>query len=79
MNDTPRKMLALLRALSSARIRPYYVFLCDPVAGLERFYVPTKRAIEIERYCAERIGGLALPKFVADVPGAPRKIPVEQL
>ena len=79
VNDTPRKMLSLLRALSAARIRPYYVFLCDPVAGLERFHVSPKRAIEIERYCAERIGGLALPKFVADVPGAPRKIPIEQL
>ena len=76
VNDTPRKMLALLRALSAARIRPYYVFLCDPVAGLERFFVEPARAMEIERYCAERIGGLAMPRFVADVPGAPRKIPV---
>ena len=79
VNDTPRKMLALLRALSAARIRPYYVFLCDPVAGLERFRVPPDRAREIEAYCAERIGGLALPRFVADVPGAPRKIPVDLL
>ena len=76
VNDTPRRMLALLRALSAARIRPYYVFLCDPVKGLERFSVPPERAAEIERYCAERIGGLALPRFVADVPDAPRKIPV---
>ena len=40
VNDTPRKMMALLRALSAARIRPYYVFMCDPVSGLERFRVP---------------------------------------
>ncbi|MBR2837903.1 MAG: radical SAM protein [Kiritimatiellae bacterium] len=79
VNDTPRKMLALLRALSAARIRPYYVFMCDPVAGLERFRVPLERAVEIERYCAARIGGLALPRFVADVPGADRKIPIETL
>lgn len=77
VNDTPRKMLALLRALSAARIRPYYVFQCDPVAGLERFRVPLARAKEIEQYCAERIGGLALPRFVADIPGAPRKVPIE--
>ena len=76
VNDTPRKMLALLRALSAARIRPYYVFMCDPVAGLERFRVPLARAREIEAYCAARIGGLALPRFVSDVPGAPRKIPI---
>ena len=80
VNDTPRKMLALLRALSAARIRPYYVFQCDPVAGLvERFGVPLARAKEIEAYCAERIGGLALPRFVADLPGSRRKTPIDLL
>ena len=80
VNDTPRKMLALLRALSAARIRPYYVFQCDPVAGLvERFGVPLERAKEIERYCAERIGGLSLPRFVVDLPNSARKIPLDLL
>ena len=80
VNDTPRKMLSLLRAISAARIRPYYVFLCDPVEGLvERFGVPLRRAKEIESYCAERIGGLSLPRFVADLPGSRRKTPVDLL
>lgn len=80
LNDTPRKMLSLLRALSAARIRPYYVFQCDPVEGLqERFGVPLARAKKIEAYCAERIGGLALPRFVADLPGAKRKTPLDLL
>ncbi|MBQ3808569.1 MAG: radical SAM protein [Kiritimatiellae bacterium] len=80
LNDTPRKMLSLLLALSAARIRPYYVFQCDPVEGLqERFGVPLARAKEIEAYCAERIGGLALPRFVADLPAAKRKTPLDLL
>jgi len=80
LNDTPRKMLSLLRALSAARIRPYYVFQCDPVEGLqERFGVPLARAKKIEAYCAERIGGLALPRFVADLPAAKRKTPLDLL
>ena len=80
VNDTPRKMLALLRALSAARIRPYYVFQCDPVEGLsERFGVPLAKAKAIEAYCAERIGGLALPRFVADLPGSRRKTPLDLL
>ena len=78
-NDTSAKMLALLQALSAARIRPYYVFQCDPVEGLDRFRVPLDRAKRIERYCAERIGGLALPRFVADLPGAKRKTPLDLL
>jgi len=78
-NDTPQKMLKLLKALSAARIRPYYVFQCDPVEGLERFRVPLATAKRIEKYCAERIGGLALPRFVADLPGAKRKVPIDVL
>ena len=58
----------------------YYVFQCDPVEGLvERFGVPLSRAKKIEAYCAERIGGLALPRFVADLPGAKRKTPLDLL
>ena len=79
VNDTPEKMLALLRALSAARIRPYYVFMCDPVKGTERFRVPLGKALEIERFCAENIGGLALPRFVADLPGSKRKMPISEL
>ena len=78
-NDTPAKMLSLLRALSAARIRPYYVFQCDPVEGLDRFRVPLARAKRIEKYCAEHVGGLALPRFVADLPGARRKMPLDLL
>jgi lysine 2,3-aminomutase len=79
VNDTGPRMLRLLQALSAAKIRPYYVFLCDPVPGIEHFRVSLEKALEIERYCAERIGGLSLPRFVADVPGAKRKIPIESL
>ena len=76
VNDSAKEMVRLLRALTAARIRPYYVFMCDPVAGMERFRVPLAKAREIERICAESIGGLALPRFVMDVPGARRKMPL---
>ena len=79
VNDSSRKMLALLQALSAARIRPYYVFQCDPVAGLEKFRVPLAQAKRIEKFCAEHVGGLALPRFVADLPGARRKTPLDLL
>lgn len=76
VNDSGPEMLRLLRKLSAARIRPYYVFLCDPVSGIDHFRVDADQARQIENYCAERIGGLALPRFVRDVPGAKRKLPV---
>lgn len=79
VNDSAEAMLALFRALQRARVRPYYVFQCDPVAGVSHFRVPLARAQEIERACAARIGGLGLPRFVADLPGAARKTPISEL
>ena len=76
VNDSAAELLRLFRALSAARIRPYYVFTCDPVAGIDRFRVPVARARALERRCAEAIGGLSLPRFVSDIPGAKRKVPV---
>ena len=79
VNDTAEAMLALFRALQRARVRPYYVFQCDPIAGVSHFRVPLEKARQIAAECAERIGGLALPRFVADIPGATHKIPIEAL
>lgn len=76
VNDTPEKMLALLRALTRIRVRPYYVFLCDPVAGVSHLRVSAAKARALEKTVAESIGGLSMPRFVADVPGARRKIPL---
>ena len=79
VNDSVDAMVALFRALQRARVRPYYVFQCDPVAGVSHFRVPLEKARQIAAECAERIGGLALPRFVADVPGAMRKMPLEAM
>ena len=79
VNDSTEAMLDLFRALQRARVRPYYVFQCDPVAGVSHFRVPLEKAQQIAAECAERIGGLALPRFVADIPGATHKIPIEAL
>jgi lysine 2,3-aminomutase len=76
VNDSAAELLRLFRALTAARIRPYYVFMCDPIAGIGHFRVPLEKARRLERICAESVGGLALPRFVMDVPGARRKQPI---
>lgn len=78
VNDSVEAMLGLFKALQRIKVRPYYVFQCDPVAGISHFRVPLERAKEIERECAQRIGGLAMPRFVADVPGSKRKTPISE-
>lgn len=76
VNDSAAELCRLFRALTAARIRPYYVFTCDPIAGIDHFRVSDEKARQIETKCAESVGGLALPRFVRDVPGARRKMPI---
>lgn len=75
VNDDPDTLEALFRGLQAIRMRPYYAFAGDPVSGTAHFRVSRERAAELEREVATRIGGLALPRFVADIPRAPRKTP----
>jgi len=76
INDSTEALFALCSALQRIRVRPYYVFCCDPVAGIEHFRVSKERAVQIESTLAERLGGLALPRFVEDLPGGKRKKPI---
>ena len=70
VNDSVAAMAELCAALQRARVRPYYMFLCDPVAGISHFRVPLARARKIARELPLRLGGLALPRFVRDLPSA---------
>ncbi|MBP5510660.1 MAG: KamA family radical SAM protein [Kiritimatiellae bacterium] len=79
VNDSVGKLFALCAALQRARVRPYYVFVCDPVSGIGHFRIPLEKAKVLERRLAERIGGLAFPRFVADLPGSRRKVPLADL
>ncbi len=73
VNDSVEAMVALCSALQCARVRPYYVFQCDPVAGIAHFRVPLAKARRIARELPKHLGGLALPRFVRDIPGSPCK------
>jgi lysine 2,3-aminomutase len=74
VNDTVGSMHALCTALQQHRIKPYYLFQCDPVAGIEHLRVDHAAACQIEGELAARLGGLAMPRFVRDLPDAPSKI-----
>jgi len=76
VNDDPRVLEALFRALVRTRVRPYYLFQCDLVRGVEHFRTPLARGIEIMEYLRGRLSGLAIPLFVVDAPHGGGKIPV---
>ncbi len=79
VNDNPDTLEELFRRLQAARVRPYYAFAGDPVNGTAHFRVTPAEAARLEEEVARRIGGLALPRFVADIPGAARKVPVADI
>ncbi|MBU0728163.1 MAG: KamA family radical SAM protein [Proteobacteria bacterium] len=76
VNDNPQVMEELLRGLITMRVRPYYLYQCDLVRGVEHFRTPLSRGIEIMEYLRGRISGFAIPTFVVDAPGGGGKIPV---
>jgi lysine 2,3-aminomutase len=73
INDSVEALVALCSALQRARVRPYYVFQCDPIAGIAHFRVPLAKARRLARELPKRLGGLACPRFVRDLPGSPCK------
>jgi lysine 2,3-aminomutase len=76
VNDDVRVMESLCRGLVRARVRPYYLFQCDLVPGVEHFRTPISKGIEIMEYLRGRVSGLAIPIYVVDTPGGGGKIPV---
>jgi lysine 2,3-aminomutase len=79
VNDTADDLVKLCAGLQRIRVRPYYVFVCDPVSGTSHFHTTQALARELASALAGRLGGLAVPRFVADVAGAHAKVPVEAL
>lgn len=76
VNDRPRLLGDLFRRLLRVRVRPYYLFQCDLVRGIEHFRTPLSRGIEIMEYLRGRMSGLAIPSFVVDAPYGGGKIPL---
>jgi lysine 2,3-aminomutase len=76
VNDSPQTIEQLCRGLVRMRVRPYYLYQCDLVRGVEHFRTPLSRGIEIMEYLRGRVSGLAIPNFVMDAPHGGGKIPV---
>lgn len=76
VNDEPETMIALNQALLRAKVRPYYLFQCDPVVGAEHFRTPVEKGLEIMEALRGHTSGLAIPSYVIDLPGGGGKVPV---
>lgn len=75
INDSPQIMKELVQKLLKIRVRPYYLYQCDMVEGLEHFRTPIEKGVEIIEALQGFTSGLAVPTFVIDAPGL-GKIPI---
>ncbi len=76
INDDPATMKALMHALLKIRVRPYYIYQCDPVVGTRHFRSTIQGGLKIMEQLQGFTSGYAVPKFVLDVPGGGGKIPL---
>src|SRR5437764_6656521 len=76
VNDDPETMKVLMQRLLVARVRPYYIYMCDQVAGAEHFRTTVQKGLEIIQALRGWTSGLAVPHFVIDAPGGGGKIPL---
>ena len=76
VNDDPEVMKQLVQKLLAARVRPYYIYQADYVAGTEHLRTRVEKGLEIIEALRGWTSGLAVPHFVIDAPGGGGKIPL---
>jgi lysine 2,3-aminomutase len=76
VNDDPAVMKELMQKLLKARVRPYYIYMADQVAGGEHFRTTVEKGLEIINALRGWTSGLAVPHFVIDAPGGGGKVPL---
>ena len=76
INDSVSTMTRLVHGLLQIRVRPYYLYQCDPIPGSSHFRTPINKGLEIIQGLRGHTTGYAVPTYVVDAPGGGGKIPL---
>jgi len=76
VNDEVSIMKNLMHKALMSRIKPYYIYQCDPIPGSSHFRTPVSKGLEIIQGLRGHTSGYAIPHFVIDAPGGGGKIPL---
>ena len=76
INDDTETFTKLTHELLKVRVRPYYLYQCDPIPGSSHFRTPVSKGIEIIKGLRGFTSGYAVPHYVIDAPGGGGKIPI---
>jgi lysine 2,3-aminomutase len=76
INDSVETMRRLMHGLVKIRVKPYYLYQCDPILGSSHFCTPVSKGLEIYSGLRGHTTGYAVPNYVIDAPGGGGKIPL---
>ena len=76
INDNADVMKSLMHNMLKMRVRPYYIYQCDPILGSAHFRTPVEKGLEIIKALRGHTTGYAVPHYVIDAPGGGGKIPL---
>ena len=76
INDNIETMKPLVHGMLKMRVKPYYLYQCDPVSGSAHFRTSVEKGLEIIKQLRGHTTGYAVPQFVVDAPGGGGKIPL---
>lgn len=77
VNDSVETMRQLVHGLLRMRVRPYYLYQCDPISGSAHFRTSVAKGLEIIEGLRGHTTGYAVPTYVIDAPGGGGKIPLQ--
>lgn len=77
VNDSAAVLKRLFQRLLQVRVKPYYLYQCDPISGSAHFRTDVERGIEIIEKLRGHTSGYAVPVLVIDAPGGGGKIPIQ--
>jgi lysine 2,3-aminomutase len=76
VNDSVETLRPLFHGLLTRRVRPYYLYQCDPISGSSHFRTSVDKGLEIIQGLRGHTTGYAVPTYVIDAPGGGGKIPL---
>jgi lysine 2,3-aminomutase len=76
INDDVDTMKRLVHGLLRIRVKPYYLYQCDPISGSSHFRTPVEKGTRIIQGLRGHTTGYAVPAYVIDAPGGGGKIPL---
>jgi lysine 2,3-aminomutase len=77
VNDNVDTLRSLMHKLLLMRVRPYYLYQCDPISGSSHFRTSVAKGLEVIEGLRGHTTGYAVPTYVIDAPGGGGKIPLQ--